>query len=64
MHALDEKHFEVMKDGVVLANAGHFDVEINLEVLKESKEVIKVRESVESYKYKNKEILVLAEGGS
>jgi adenosylhomocysteinase len=63
MHALDEKHFEVMKDGVVLANAGHFDVEINLEVLKkESKEVIKVRESVESYKYKNKEILVLAEG--
>ncbi len=63
MHALDEKHFEVMKDGVVLANAGHFDVEINLEALKkESKQVVKVREHVESYTYKDKEILILAQG--
>jgi adenosylhomocysteinase len=52
-----------MKDGVVLSNAGHFDVEINLEVLnKESTQVQRVRENVESYKYKDKEILVLAEG--
>ena len=52
-----------MKDGVVLANAGHFDVEINLERLKEdSSEVNRVREHVESYKYDGKEILVLAEG--
>ena len=63
MHALDKKHFDVMKDGVVLANAGHFDVEINLEVLKQdSAEVHRVREHVESYLYDGKEILVLAEG--
>ena len=63
MHALDKKHFDVMKDGVVLANAGHFDVEINLEALKqESAEVHKVRDHVESYLYDGKEILVLAEG--
>ncbi len=63
MHALDKQHFDVMKDGVVLANAGHFDVEINLERLKEdSSEVNRVREHVESYKYDGKEILVLAEG--
>ena len=63
MHALDKKHFDVMKDGVVLANAGHFDVEINLEALKQdSAEVHKVRDHVESYLYDGKEILVLAEG--
>ena len=63
MHALDKQHFDVMKDGVALANAGHFDVEINLNALKEnSSSVDKVRDHVESYKYNNKEILVLAEG--
>ena len=63
MHALDKQHFDVMKDGVALANAGHFDVEINLSVLKEhSSQVDRVREHVESYKYNGKEILILAEG--
>ena len=63
MHALDKQHFDVMKDGVVLANAGHFDVEINLEALKqESAEIHRVRDHVESYLYDGKEILVLAEG--
>ncbi|MDA9645265.1 adenosylhomocysteinase [Candidatus Actinomarina] len=63
MHALDKQHFDVMKDGVALANAGHFDVEINLAALKEgSTQVDRVREHVESYKYNGKEILILAEG--
>ena len=63
MHAFDKQHFDVMKDGVALANAGHFDVEINLSALKEhSSQVDRVREHVESYKYNGKEILILAEG--
>jgi adenosylhomocysteinase len=63
MHALDKQHFDVMKDGVALANAGHFDVEINLAALKEgSTQVDRVREHVQSYKYSGKEILILAEG--
>ena len=63
MHALDKQHFDVIKDGFALANAGHFDVEINLNALKEnSSQVDRVREHVESYKYNGKEILVLAEG--
>ena len=63
MHALDKQHFDVMKAGVALANAGHFDVEINLSALKEhSSQVDRVREHVESYKYNGKEILILAEG--
>ena len=52
-----------MKDGVVLANAGHFDVEINLVELDNiSKTVNRIREHVDSYDYKGKEILVLGEG--
>ena len=63
MHALDKQHFDVMKDGVALANAGHFDVEINLKALKEnSSSIDRVRDHVDSYKYNDKEILVLAEG--
>jgi len=29
IHVFDRHHFELMKDGAVLANSGHFDVEIN-----------------------------------
>jgi adenosylhomocysteinase len=32
-HVLDRQHFEVIKDGCVIANAGHFNVEINLPAL-------------------------------
>ncbi len=35
IHVLDRHHFEVMKDGALLANSGHFDVEINKPALKE-----------------------------
>ena len=33
IHVLRDEHFEVMKDGAILANAGHFDVEIDLMAL-------------------------------
>ncbi len=32
-HVVDQHHFEVMKDGCVLANSGHFNVEINIPAL-------------------------------
>jgi len=32
---IDKQHFEVMKDGAILANSGHFNVEINIPVLEE-----------------------------
>lgn len=35
MHVLDKAHFQVMKDGAILCNSGHFDVEINLKALEE-----------------------------
>ena len=34
-HVVDKAHLEAMKDGCILANAGHFDVEINLKALRE-----------------------------
>ncbi|GAB4565110.1 MAG: adenosylhomocysteinase [Anaerolineae bacterium] len=35
IHVLDRHHFERMKSGAILANSGHFNVEINLEALEE-----------------------------
>ncbi len=35
IHVMDRHHFEVMKDGAVIANSGHFDVEINKIALRE-----------------------------
>ena len=35
MHVMDRRHFEVMKDGAVMANSGHFDIEINKIALRE-----------------------------
>lgn len=64
INVIDKKHFMKMKDGVILANAGHFNVEINLEKLKElSIKIRTVRPFVKEYTLKNKKrIYVLAEG--
>ncbi|QDX40121.1 adenosylhomocysteinase [Salarchaeum sp. JOR-1] len=57
-------HFEDMQDGVVLANAGHFDVEINLEDLRDlSVNEREVREGVQEYELTDgSRVNVLAEG--
>jgi len=34
-NVLDRQHFEVMKDGAIMANSGHFNVEINIPALRE-----------------------------
>lgn len=63
-HAIDRAHFEVMKDGCVLANAGHFNVEINLEALAEMAEArTQPRPEVEEYRLPDgRRIRVLSEG--
>ena len=62
-HVIDEKHLKVAKDGVILAQSGHFDVEINKEVLKKlSKTVKQVRPFVQRYELGKKSIHLLAEG--
>jgi len=61
---LTDRHFKLMKDGAIICNSGHFNVEINLPVLKKmSKNVRQMREFVEEYTLKNgKKICVLGDG--
>jgi len=59
-----KEHIEVMKDGAILANSGHFNVEISLPDLKSlAKRKRKIRSDVDEYTLKNnKKIYLLAEG--
>jgi adenosylhomocysteinase len=63
-HVIDAPHFEVMKDGAIVANSGHFDLELNLEALRAgSTSVEKRRPFVEEYMGKNgRSVIVLGEG--
>lgn len=50
LNVLDRHHFEIMKDGAILANSGHFNVEINIPALNEmSVEKRLVRPFVEQF---------------
>ncbi len=64
VNVLDRKHFEVMKDGAILANSGHFNSEINLKVLDEMATGVRhVRPSVQEYKLGDgRRLHVLGEG--
>ena len=59
-----QEHFEVMKDGAILANAGHFDVEIDLASLRNmAASKRKVRDYIEQYVLKNGRCLNLLTDG-
>ncbi|HDM37456.1 MAG TPA: adenosylhomocysteinase, partial [Candidatus Omnitrophica bacterium] len=64
MNVIDKDHLLKMKDNAIVANAGHFDVEINLDALRSlSKSIKDVRENVRQYTLKNgRRINLLAEG--
>ena len=65
LNVLDKHHFEAMKDGAIVANSGHFNVEINIPALeKMSKgEPKHVREFVHQYETKDgRKINILGEG--
>src|SRR5204863_66723 len=64
-HVIDGHHFAKMKDGAIVANSGHFDVELNLVALAEMSEAREqLRPFVEQYKVKasGNRIMVLGEG--
>lgn len=63
-HVIDREHFAKMKDGAIVANSGHFDLELNLVALRElSEEPTDIRPFVQEYKLKNgNRIMVLGEG--
>ncbi len=61
---LDRQHFEAMKDGAIVANSGHFNVEINIAALAEmSESQRRVRDSVDEYHLMDgRKIFLLGEG--
>ncbi len=63
-HVIDEEDFKVIKDGAVLCNAGHFDVEIDMKRLKEiATESREMRKNIMGYLLPTGQwIYVLAEG--
>jgi adenosylhomocysteinase len=63
-HVIREPHFRRMKDGAIVANSGHFNVELNLEDLERISEgePRQVRELVTEYRVDGKRIFVLGEG--
>lgn len=63
-HVIDEDDFKVMKDGAILCNAGHFDIEINVKKLKEiAVEIKEARKNIMGYRLTQGQwIYILAEG--
>ncbi len=64
VNVLDATHFNLMKDGAILANAGHFNVEINIPALEKlAKSKRQVRPFVQEYALRNgSRIYLLGEG--
>ena len=64
INCIRREHFEVMKDGVIMANAGHFDVEISKPDLKSlAVEINNPRPNITEYKLKDgRRLYLLAEG--
>ena len=63
-HVIDKHHFAAMKDGAIVCNSGHFDLELNLVGLKELSDSVRtVRQWTEEYHLKTgKSVIVLGEG--
>ncbi len=63
-HVIRPEHFDVMKDGAIVCNSGHFDIEIDLQSLgAKATEIKEVRNFTQEYKLPNgKAIIVLGEG--
>jgi len=64
IHVLRRQHFEVMKDGAIIANSGHFNVELDLDALSAMATSRRyIREFVEEYQLASgRRIYVLGEG--
>jgi len=56
------RHFPLMRDGAILANAGHFNVEIDRRWLEEHADRVIRREGIESYRFGDRSLHLLAEG--
>jgi adenosylhomocysteinase len=65
IHVIDGPHFALMKDGAIVCNSGHFNVELNLEALEKMAVKVSrgVRNGVDEFQLKgNRRVYILAEG--
>ena len=64
INVLDVHHFQAMKDGAILANSGHFNVELNIKGLEEISETKRrIRDHIEEYRLMDgKRLYLLGEG--
>jgi adenosylhomocysteinase len=63
-HVLRMEHFDVMKDGAILSNAGHFDIELDLAALRAASVARRpIRDNLEEFELQDgRRLLVIAEG--
>lgn len=61
-HVIRTEHMTTMKDGAILANAGHFDLELDIKGLEEISKKRNIRPNMDEYTLNNKKIFVLGEG--
>jgi adenosylhomocysteinase len=63
LRVIRQEHIKNMKNGVILCNAGHFDVEIDMDYLNsEDNHPITIRKNIKCFKINKKNIYLLAEG--
>lgn len=62
MGVIAAKHFKKLKNGAILSNAGHFNVEIDVEWLHKNADKVIQRDGIETFMLNGKAVHVLAEG--
>ncbi|MDG2445899.1 MAG: adenosylhomocysteinase [Thermodesulfobacteriota bacteirum] len=60
---IDKHHFKIMKDGAIICNAGHFNVEINIDALRKmASKTKKIRNDIEEFTIGKKKVCLLSDG--
>ncbi|MEE2974856.1 MAG: adenosylhomocysteinase [Thermodesulfobacteriota bacterium] len=63
INVIDKHHFRTMKDGAIISNAGHFNVEINIDSLKKmATKRKKIRNDIEEFTVGKKKVYLLSDG--
>ena len=63
LNVIDKHHFKIMKDGAIISNAGHFNVEINIDALRKmATKTKKIRTDIEEFTVGKKKVCLLSDG--
>ena len=63
LNVIDKHHFKIMKDGAIISNAGHFNVEINIDALRKmATKTKKIRTDIEEFTVGKKKVCLLSAG--